>query len=97
METEENFSLMVRVPKDLMVEPLAATRLEEEGAFISSAEAGNTDKSAPVSTRKARPESLSSTDNDPTLEPMSMEEIWGDEEVPGASSSRRGRFPPAAL
>ena len=73
MVTEEKDSLMVRTPKDLMVEPLAATRLEEGGTFFSSGEAGKTDKSAPVSTKKARPESLSHTDNDPTLE--SIEEI----------------------
>ena len=90
MLTEEKLSLMVRVPKDLMVEPFAATRLEDVGAFLSTEEAGNTERSAPVSTRKARPESLSSTDKEPTLE--SIEEICG-EWLPGASSSRRERFP----
>ena len=71
--TEEKLSLMVRVPKDLMVEPLAATRLEDVGAFLSATEAGNTERSGPVSTRKACPESLSSTDKEPTL--ASIEEI----------------------
>ena len=73
MLTEEKFSLIECVPNALMVEPLAATRREEVGTFLSEEEAGKTERSAPVSTKKCRPEILSSTDKDPTLE--SMEEI----------------------
>ena len=73
MEMEDKSSLMVRVPYDLMVEPLAATKLAEAATFLSSGEAGKTDRSAPVSTKKGRFETVSNTDSDPTLE--SIEEI----------------------
>ena len=66
---------MDRDPKDLMLDPLAATKLEDGGVFLSSEEAGNTERSAPVSTKKERPEILSRTDRDPTLE--SIEEMVG--------------------
>ena len=87
----EKCSLMDRDPKALMLDPLAATKFEEDGAFLSLEEAGNTERSAPVSTKKERPEILSNTDKDPTLE--SIEEMIGGWVVPGASSSRRERFP----
>ena len=79
---------MFREPKELI---LAAMRLEDAGNFLSSVEAGNTDKSAPVSTRKERPESSSITDKEPALE--SIEEIWEELELPGVSPSRRECFP----
>ena len=52
---------------------LAATRLAEVQTFMSLAEAGNTDKSAPVSTKNEHPDRLSITDKAPTLE--SIEEM----------------------
>ena len=60
-------------PKDLIAVPLAAMRLAEGGILFSSTVAGNTEISAPVSTRKERPDNPSHTDREPTLE--SMEEI----------------------
>ena len=59
---------------------------------MSEAAAGNTDKSAPVSTKKEHPETLSVTDRAPTHE--SIEEMVEGEE-PGVNPSRRERFPKA--
>ena len=73
-----------------MTDPFVAIRLVEMGVFLSEAAAGNTDKSAPVSTKKEHPEVLSVTDKAPTLE--SMEEME-EGEVPGVNPSRRERFP----
>ena len=73
-----------------MLEPLAAIRLAEAGIFLSWAQAGSTERSAPVSTKKERPDSSSITDKDPTLE--SIEDMC-EEGVPGVNPSRRARFP----
>ena len=55
---------------------------------MSSADAGKTDTSAPVSTRKTQPESLSRMDSAPR--PPVMEDT---DEEPGASGPRQDRFP----
>ena len=60
-----------------------------ERTFLSSGEAGNTDKSAPVSTKKERPDSLSITDNAPTTLESMDEMVVG---APGVNPSRRWRF-----
>ena len=77
-----------------MTDPFAAMRLVEIGVYLSAEAAGNTDKSAPVSTRKEHPEAQSLMVNEPTLE--SIEEIAVGEGVPGVKPSRRDRFPTVA-
>ena len=80
-------------PYDRVFVPLAAMRLAVAVVFLSVLVAGNTDKSAPVSTKKEHPVALSVTDSDPTLE--SIEDMVG--KVPGGNPSRRGRFPLAEI
>ena len=75
----------------MITDPFAAMRLAEMGVFLSEAAAGNTDKSASVSTKREHPEALSVTDKAPTLE--SIEEMDEGGGMPGVSPSRRGRFP----
>ena len=77
--------------EDTLVAVLAALALEWN-LFLSFVDAGKTEMSAPVSTKKEQPDSLSNTDKAPTLE--SMDEIVG--EAPGVNPSRRSRFPPEA-
>ena len=78
-----------------MAEPLAATKVPEgavDGAKGEIMDFGKTETSAPLSTRKCRPESSSRRDMTPR--PALMAEIVGEEEVvPGAIAARRERFP----
>ena len=77
------------MPNVLMDDPLAATRLVLSGLVFFTA--GNTEMSAPVSTKNALFDSSSHTDSVPGGAAV-MTLICG--EVPGAIAARRGRFPP---
>ena len=100
------FKVRTLEPYVVIDEPLAATKVEcglvEE---ITVGGAGITETSAPVSIKNARPEMLSHTDRDSVcavcmdltcaaaaciLEKLDVLLL---EIVPGASASRRGRFP----
>ena len=84
------------MPKVRIEVPLAATRRPElADGGLSTRETGKTDTSAPLSTRKSLPEALSRRDMAPPE--WEMEEIEGEEDVPGAIAARRDRFPEAAL
>ena len=87
-----------RDPYVAMAEPLAATKVPEgaeAGAAGESMDFGKTETSAPLSTRKCRPEMSSRRDMAPR--PALMAEIVGEEEVvPEANAARRERFPAMA-
>ena len=107
MGTPCSFSSNFLVPKVRIAVPFAANKAGEAAACgaLSLASAGNTDTSAPVSIKNARPEMLSHTDRDPVcvvcMDLTCAAAVWILEKldvllleiVPGASASRRGRFP----
>ena len=74
-------------PKEGITVPLAATKGDDEEPWWSTGEAGKTDTSAPVSTKKAEPEISSRTKSDP------WEVLLTEEMVPGVIDPRRARFP----
>ena len=86
--SSENFRSICAVPNVLMDEPLATTRLVLSGLVFFAT--GNTDMSAPVSTKNALLDSSSHTDSVPGGADV-MILIWG--KLPGAIAARRGRFP----
>ena len=94
------------VPKVLIAEPFAATKepveAEDDDDVLGADRegftnaAGKTETSAPLSTRKSRPDSSSLRDMAPG--PEEMEEMeGGDELMPGATAARRDRFPAEEL
>ena len=84
---EPNLSLTGVEPKEGIIVPLAATKGDDEEPRRSTGEAGKTDTSAPVSTKKVVPETSSRTKSDP-WEGLLIEEM-----VPGVIDPRRARFP----
>ena len=87
---------MFFVPKVLIDEPLAALRLEVERIFFCIDDAGKTETSAPLSTRKARRRCRQKTESAPSCWDREAEEEVTDEtvgEVPGAIGPRLFRFP----
>ena len=80
-----------------MDEPLAALRTAKLGLFLTKGDAGNTETSAPLSTRKGRRRRRQKTERAPSWVDEVREEMAGRggvEEVPGASvDPRRDRFP----
>ena len=58
-DTAPNLSLTGAEPNEGITEPFAAMSGEEESVFWSATEAGKTEKSAPVSTKKEDPDTSS--------------------------------------
>ena len=83
------------VPKVRIEEPLAAWREAAEGVFFCWADAGNTETSAPLSTRKERRKRRQKTERAPSLWfEAESEEMAGVVELPGVTDDpRRERFP----
>ena len=87
-------------PKVLILDPLAACNTVKLGLTFCSADAGKTDTSAPLSTRKGRRERLQNTDKAP-WRGWGLAEVEGEEDTtdirggePGATGGpRRDRFP----
>ena len=77
-------------PKVSIDDPLAATREAERGARRSAEEAGKTETSAPVSTKKCLLEDKSFKDRDVGED---AEVRWLIEVLPGVIDPRRERFP----
>ena len=88
-----NWSLIWAVPKVRIDDPLAARSFSPSGLDLS--DAGNTEISAPVSTRNAFLDLSSQTDRVPDGAAETIL-IWLEEVVPGATAARRGRFPTPA-
>ena len=80
---------MVRVPHVLIGVPLAATKAPEGVPVRSAGEAGNTEMSAPQSTRNDLPERRSYTDI--------VFFVWVVEPAAATSSGRQRRFPMPSL
>ena len=84
-----NFKSMLAVPNVWILDPLAAKRKDESGRDLSLA--GNTEMSAPVSTKKDFSERSSQTDKVPEGAVVMMRMDWC---LPGATAARLWRFPP---
>ena len=84
----------MREPNVRIADPLAATRVPGPAAGRPgkpTKEKGKTETSAPLSTRKVRPDTSSLMEMAPC--PRLMAEIEEELVVPGANAARRWRFP----
>ena len=86
----------VREPNVRIADPLAATKVPEPAAGRPgkpTKEIGNTETSAPLLMRKARPDTSSLMEIAPWPRLMAEMEVGKELEVPGANAARRWRFP----
>ena len=83
------------VPNDWIDDPLAAWSTEEGAPLLWAGDAGNTETSAPLSTKKRRRWRRQNTESAPSWEEEEeREEIAGVEGVPGVTvDSRPWSFP----
>ena len=82
---------MFFVPYVLIVEPLAATKEDAGRPRRADGDAGNTEMSAPLSTRYSRELERSLSEND--IGKDGVDETTLIEGEPGATAARRERFP----